>query len=185
MMDYKLYLYIALALISIFVYFYNSMLSRKNKASNAYASLDVMLKKRYDLIPNLVKVVKNYADFERDLLNKLTKLRSDLLNSDSYREVFDKNIVMTNTINKIIGYAENNPDLKANTNYLNLQKELAKIEDQISAARRTYNAHVTKYNNFIQFFPNSVFAMLFGFKKLEWFTFKEDEKIEVNIDEDN
>lgn len=182
---YKIVLYIVVVFLTAMISYYNIMRSKKNKATNAYASLDVMLKKRYDLIPNLVKIVKEYSDFEKEILKKLSQLRKELLVSNNYRDVFNKNIIMTETLNEFVGYAEAIPDLKANDNYLHLQNELSKVEDQISAARRTYNAHVTKYNNFIQFFPNNIFAFMFGFKKLEWFTFKENEKIEVNINENS
>ena len=182
---YKTIICIIILLIIVLIFYYNRMLSKKNKATNAYSSLDIMLKKRYDLIPNLVKVVKEYSNFEKTVLESVTKLRSDLLSTSNQDEIFEKNNYLVGYLDKIMGYAENNPDLKANKSYIDLQTTLTKLEEHISAARRTYNAHVTNYNNFIQFFPNNLFAKLYGFKKLEWFIFDGDEKVGVDFNEDN
>ena len=185
MSEYRNIIIILLFLVSIFVFFYNVMLTKRNKASNAFSSLDVMLKKRQDLIPNLVNVVKGYSDFEKSVFTDITKLRNELINSNDKNEILKKNVSLAIELNKLIAYVENYPDLKANKNYLELQKSLYKIEEQISAARRTYNAHVTNYNNFIQFFPNNIFAKIFGFKRLEWFVFEENDNIGVDFDENN
>ena len=185
MSEYRNIIIILLFLVSIFVFFYNVMLIKRNKASNAFSSLDVMLKKRYDLIPNLVNVVRGYSDFEKSVFTDITKLRNELINSNDKNEILEKNVSLAIELNKLIAYVENYPDLKANKNYLELQKSLYKIEEQISAARRTYNAHVTNYNNFIQFFPNNIFAKIFGFKRLEWFVFEENDNIGVDFDENN
>ena len=185
MSEYRNIIIILLFLVSIFVFFYNVMLIKRNKASNAFSSLDVMLKKRYDLIPNLVNVVRGYSDFEKSVFTDITKLRNELINSNDKNEILKKNVSLAIELNKLIAYVENYPDLKANKNYLELQKSLYKIEEQISAARRTYNAHVTNYNNFIQFFPNNIFAKIFGFKRLEWFVFEENDNIGVDFDENN
>lgn len=160
---------------------FNIMMSKKNRVYNAFSSMDVMLKKRYDLIPNLVKVVKEYDDYESDVLHSITKLRTTLLETSSTNEIFEKNMLLEENINAILYISENNPKLSSNQNYLELQRSLVELENQISAARRTYNAQVTNYNNFIQFFPNNIFAYIFNFKKFAWFEFSEKSDVKVDI----
>lgn len=174
------YFFIAIAAYTIAIY--NVMLSRKNKAQNAYSSLDVVLKKRYDLIPNLVTVVKQYTKHENATLKELVRLRTELLKDNQYKNVANMNEIMNESLNNIFVYAEKYPELQSSEQYLELQKNLTDIENHISAARRTYNAHVTKYNNTIQIFPNSIFAHIFKFDKLEWFEFKEDESVGIDFD---
>jgi len=182
----KIFIRIGYALIGLATYaiaIYNIMLSRKNKANNAYSSLDVVLRKRYDLIPNLVTVVKQYTKHENETLKELVQIRTELLKEPQQQNVADLNETMNKSLNSIFAYAENYPKLQASKQYLELQKELTEIENQISAARRTYNAHVTKYNNTIQIFPNNIFAHLFKFEKLDWFEFEKKESVEINFDE--
>ncbi len=158
-------------IISIFAIYYNTMLIKKNKVKNAFSSLDVMFKKRNDLIPNLVSTVKGYMEYEKDTLERVIALRNNLINRNSIRD----NLEMSQHINDILATIESYPDLKANEQVLKLQKTLYDLEEMISAGRRTYNAHVTNYNTFISMFPNLLFAKLFGFKKFE--LFKVDEEL--------
>ena len=132
-MEYIL-LFIIIILIIISIY-YNIMLKKENKIKNALAALDVMYKKRYDLIPNLVNVIKGYMIHENNLLNKVVKLRNNNSNDE-----------LDNNINELLVLLENYPILKSNENFLSLQDKLKIIEDEISAGRRTYNAHVVNYN---------------------------------------
>ena len=159
------------------------MLSKRNRARNAYSSLDVTLKKRYDLIPNLVAVVKQYTKHETTTLKELVNLRSKLMNNQPQHNVANMNENINRRLSNIFAYAEKYPELQSNQQYLELQKKLTEMENQIAAARRTYNAHVTKYNNTIQMFPNSIFAHIFKFNKLEWFEFKGKESMEIDFDE--
>ena len=157
-------------ILSIFVLYYNTMLVKKNGVKNAFSSLDVMFKKRNDLIPNLVSTVKGYMKHEQETLEKVILLRSNLKNNNSLKN----NVEISRYINEILAYMESYPDLKANEQSLKLQKTLYEIEEMISAGRRTYNAHVTNYNNFISIFPNLLFAKLFGFKKISLFKVQEE-----------
>lgn len=173
-------MYIALIILTILiilvVIIYNTMLSKKNKMLKAYSSLDVMLKKRYDLIPNIVETVKGYKDYEANTLNKITSIRSK---ADECKNVEDMNKVALeykDFMSDIDLLCESYPDLRASENFMHLQKILNEVEEQISAARRTYNAHVENYNTYISFIPINLFALLFGFKKYEFFEMSEEEK---------
>lgn len=178
--------YLIAVLIILFIYLiilYNVALSKKNKMLKAYSSLDVMLKKRYDLIPNIVNTVKGYKDYEAQTLEKIISLRKKADGDKSASDLNDTDKEYSSFIKDINILREQYPDLKANENFLHLQKTLNEIEEQISAARRTYNAHVESFNTFISFIPNNIFSGLFGFKKYEFFEATEEErtKVEVNI----
>lgn len=181
----KIVLYIIFVVGVYIVSLYNYILVKKNKVNNAYSSLDIMLKRRYDLIPNLVSVVKEYTKYENKILNHLVELRNELIKSNKPAEIARKNNYIDQAIKSIFVHVEKYPDLKASEQYLNLQKNLTETENHISAARRTYNAHVTKYNNTIETFPNIIFSKLFGFKKIEWFEFDSPEKEKVKVYEDD
>ena len=160
--------YIILFIISILVIiviYYNIMLKKENKIKNALATLDVMYKKRIDLIPNLVNVIKGYMFHEKDILKNITSLRNNSSNEE-----------IDNKIQELLILSENYPNLKANENFLSLQDKLKVIEDEISAGRRTYNAHVVNYNIFISMIPNVFFAKLLHFKKYELFKIDNDKK---------
>ena len=157
---------IILFIILLLIFYYNTMLKKANKVKNAYASLDVMFKKRNDLIPNLVNTVKGYAKHEEECLEKISKIRSSFNKGNT----FSLSNEISNTLNDIFALQESYPNLKANENFLKLQKALYDVEEHIGAARRTYNAHVTSFNNFVSVFPNLLFAKLFGFKKYSLFS---------------
>jgi len=143
---------------------------------NAFATIDVMLKRRFDLIPNLVAVVKQYASHEKELFAEITRLRSLDYNtfSESEKEAFDT--VFTHAEDRLLVIAESYPNLKASNNFMQLQRALNETEEQLAAARRTYNATVTDYNNSVQSFPNNLIATLTGFHCKEWFRIPEHEK---------
>ena len=149
---------------------YNSLIGRRNQVQNAESSIEVMLKKRYDLIPNLVETVKKYMNHEKDLLENITALRSKLITSSLEKP---KRIALENELSKGLSQlnisVENYPDLKANENFLNLQYNLNEIESQISASRRAYNASVLDYNNGLDKFPSNIIAGFFNFKREEFF----------------
>jgi len=148
-----------------FLLIYNGLISKKNQVDNAFAGIDVQLKKRYDLIPNLVSTVKEYAKHERDTLEKITMLRSQAMAPGVERE---NEVKINNELTGLLGglkfQMEAYPDLKANSNFLDLQSSLNEVEAQLSAARRTFNASVTDYNNGVQMFPSSIFASFMGLK---------------------
>lgn len=174
---------IIIAIILIFVLcvilIYNSILSKKNKLLKSYSTMDVMLKKRYDLIPNIVETIKGYTKYEQDILSKITNLRKT--NNSTIEENIKNDEEYSNVISNIYMLAEKYPDLKASDNFIHLQKVLVEIEEQISAARRTYNAHVEKYNTFISYFPLNIIAKFFGFRKYEFFEINSIQKENVKI----
>ena len=161
-------------LITITVAMYNTMKKKQNNVSNAFSSLDVVLKRRYDLIPNLVSCVKAYMIHEKETLENITMLRSEGLKNST--NTFEINNEIDSNLKNIFLLSEAYPDLKANENFTKLYVVMVDIEEHISAARRTYNAHVTNYNNFIQIIPNNIFAMLFQFKKAKLFDINENER---------
>lgn len=169
---------IVILLISI----YNGLIRRRNEVENAFGGMDVQLKKRYDLIPNLIASIKQYVKHEQETLNSLTKLRTSALNPNlSMNEKVDIDNRISDGINNIILSVESYPDLKASENFIHLQKSLNEIESQISAARRTFNAIVTDYNNGIQIFPNSIFASMMNMERKEVFVIPQVERENVDV----
>lgn len=163
---------IVVSLLVITIIYYNIMTRKYNKVKNALSSIDVMFKRRNDLIPNLVNTVKGYMNYEEECLSRVINLRNEMNNRVSNK----LNNEMSQGVKNLLATAEGYPTLLANEQFLKLQKALYDIEEIISAARRTYNAHVTSYNTFISIFPNFVFAKLFGFKKYELFKVSEELK---------
>ncbi|WP_281951745.1 LemA family protein [Nitrosophilus kaiyonis] len=166
----------------LFILMYNFLVSRKNQVENIFASVDALLKKRYDLIPNLVASVKEYMKHEKDILEEITKLRSQALNpyiSDEEKIDIDKK--MSKLLNSILVTVENYPQLKANQNILHLQHTLNEIEEQISAARRAYNQAVTDYNNAIEMFPTNILAKYMGYKRKKVFEISENERENIDV----
>lgn len=161
---------IILGILLIGVMYYNIMIRKSNKVKNALSSIDVMFKKRNDLIPNLVETVKGYINYEDKCLTKVVSLRNSINENNSNK----LNNEMSHNIKELLAIAEAYPNLKADEQFLKLQKALYDMEEVISAARRTYNAHVTNFNTFISIFPNILFAKLFGFKKYELFKLEKD-----------
>lgn len=168
---------IAAVLLLSSVVLYNGLVRRKNDVENAFGSVDVMLKKRHDLIPNLVETVKTYMKHEKSLLNEITELRTRALNSDlSGDERVDLENKITKGISGIMVAVENYPDLKANQNFLQLQGAWNEAEEQISAARRSFNAAVTAYNNSVETFPSNIMASMMGYKRRQVFEIPEKER---------
>lgn len=149
------------------IFFYNSLIGKKNQVTNAFSAIDVMLKKRFDLIPNLVEVVKQYTTYEQGTLTKIVELRSKAVSgniSDAEKAAIDTQL--SSSIKGLMLNVENYPDLKANTNFINLQTTWTESEEQIAAARRTYNSSVTDFNNAIMMFPGSMFAGMLNFQPM-------------------
>jgi LemA protein len=166
----------------IIIFMYNSLVRSKNDVENAFAGMDVQLKMRYDLIPNLVATVKQYASHEKDILENVTALRAKAMSGNISN---DEKVALDNQISKGIGgimvAVENYPDLKANENFVNLQRSLNEIESQISASRRAYNSAVTDYNNAVETFPKNIMAGMMGYKRKEVFVIPEVERQNVNV----
>lgn len=176
---------LVILLIFYIIYSFNRFITYKNRIKNAFAQIDVQLKKRADLIPKLVKVVKGYAKHERSVLESITKIRSELLKSVKAKDL--KNIAkqdydLTNLLKRLFVVVENYPDLKANKNFLVLQEEITAIEDKIAFARQLYNDLVMHYNNLIEKFPTNIMAKLFSFKKYDFYKAEESDKKDVKID---
>lgn len=161
---------------------YNGLIRRRNEVDNAFGGIDVQLKKRYDLIPNLVSTVKQYATHEKELLTKVTEMRSQ---ATSGKLNNDEKVALDNQISagmkSIMVAVENYPDLKASDNFMNLQRTLNEVESQISAARRTYNTIITFYNNGIQTFPRNIIAGMMNMQRKEVFVIPETERQNVDV----
>jgi LemA protein len=172
---------LVLAFIIVMV-LYNSLIGKKNQVENAFGGMDTMLKKRYDLIPNLVSTVQQYATHERELLEKVTNLRTQAIQgnlSDEDKVELDNQI--SGALGQIMVAVESYPDLKANKNFLQLQASLNEVEEQISASRRAYNAAVTDYNNGVEMFPTNIMAGMMNLKRKKVFEITETERQNVNV----
>lgn len=175
---------ILLILVLILILMYNSLVAKKNQVENIFASVDTNLKKRYDLIPNLVASVSKYMEHEKSLLEEVTKLRSEANRpniSDEEKIALDAKV--TSALGSIMVAVENYPQLKANENVIHLQHTLHEVEEQISAARRAYNQAVTDYNNAIEMVPTNFMASLMNYKRKEVFEIVESQRQNVNVKE--
>jgi len=168
----------------ILVLMYNSLVAKKNQVENIFASVDTQLKKRYDLIPNLVASVSKYMDHEKSLLEEVTKLRSEANRPNiSDKQKMDLDAKITKTLGSIMIAVENYPELKANENVMHLQRSLNEVEEQIAAARRAYNQAVTDYNNALEMIPTNLMASMMGYTKKDVFEITEAERKNVNVSE--
>ena len=158
---------------------YNSLIKLRNMVRNAWSDIDVQLKKRHDLIPNLVETVKGYAAHEKTVLENVTKARSMAAQAKGPEESAQAENMLTQALRQLFAVVENYPDLKANQNFLALQEELRNVEDQIQEARRYYNAVVRDYNIRTESFPSNIIASIFNFKKEQFFEIEEPEEREV------
>ena len=157
---------------------YNKLVKGRNSIKNAKSAIDVYLNQRFDLIPNLVECVKGYASHEKEVFEEITSLRATYNNDKSIKEAEKLN----NKMNQVIAVAENYPELKASEHFLNLQRNLTKIESQLQAARRIYNMEVTSYNNKVETIPTNIIASIFGFKEEELFQIEEYKKENIKIE---
>jgi len=161
---------------------FNGLVTLKNRAKEAWADIDVQLKRRYDLIPNLVETVKGYATHERELFEKVTQARTAAMGATGLKDKADAENALSGTLKSLFAVAENYPDLKASTNFLALQNEVTDTEDKIQAARRFYNTNVRDLNIKVESFPANIIAGSFGFKQMELFqTANETEREPVGV----
>jgi len=162
---------IVVVLLIIFLTIYNGLVRRRNQVKNSWAQIDVQLKRRYDLIPNLVETAKGYMKHERETLEAVTKARNiaQQLSSAGAGERAKAEGELSSVLSRLLAVVENYPDLKANQNFLALQEELASTENKISFSRQYYNDSVLRYNNQTQMFPSNIVAGMFGFKASEFF----------------
>ena len=160
----------------------NALVSLRNKVRNQFSQIDVQLKKRYDLIPNLVETVKGYAKHESETLEAVMKARASYASATTDSEKVEASNEMTKAVSKLLAVAEAYPDLKANANFLDLQQQLKEIEDKIGYARQFYNDSVMVYNNKIEMFPSSIVANMRGFKAEAFFQAAEQERENVKVE---
>ena len=163
---------------------YNGLIKLKNRTDEAWSDIDVQLKRRYDLIPNLVETVKGYAAHEKTAFENVTEARSRAMGAKSVKEQAEAENALAGTLKTLFAVAEAYPDLKANQNFLELQRELTDTEDKIQASRRFYNGNVRDFNIKIQTFPNNMVAQMLGFKQREFFETEEAaarEPVKVNF----
>jgi LemA protein len=166
---------ICLVPLIICIVIYNALVSLRNQIKESWADIDVQLKRRYDLIPNLVNTVKGYAAHEKAVFEKVVEARNRAFNNNGpyASQAVDEN-QMLGTLKTLFAVAENYPELKANENFLKLQRELADTEDKIAAARRFFNGNVRDYNNKVQMFPSSIIAGMFSFKSEDFFEVEDE-----------
>ena len=155
---------------------YNKLVRLSNKVDEGFSTMDVYLKKRFDLIPNLVETVKAYASHEKSTLEEVTKWRAAAMEAKTPEELMKSNQKLSGAIANIFATAENYPDLKANDNFLDLQRQLKELEEKIAFARQFYNDTVMKYNEYLQRFPSNIIANIFKYKERPYFEMNEAEK---------
>ncbi len=181
-----MWIYIIIAIIVLIVIYalalYNSFVKLNNKVKEAFSTMDVYLKKRWDLIPNIVEIVKGYAKHEKDTLKEVVELRNSTYDKMSDEEKIKTNEQLSSGINKIMALAEAYPDLKANENFKDLSKQLTKVEDDITNSRKYYNGVVRIYNNKVEMFPSNIFAGLFGYRSKAMFEASANERENVKVE---
>lgn len=164
------------------VLLYNSLVNLRNRVSEAWSDIDVQLKRRYDLIPNLIKTVKGYAAHESGVFDRVTRARTAAMQAGNAADKAQAENMLNETLKSLFAVAEAYPDLKANQNFLELQRELSDTENKIQAARRFYNGNVLALNNKIDMFPSNIIASLFNFTKREFFEVADGEKAPVQVE---
>ncbi len=172
---------IVLLVIYIFVT-YNNLIKKRNIVKEAFSTMDIYLKKRWELVPNLVEIVKGYAKYEQETLNEITSLRVNSYDNMNINKKLDINEKLTEGISKIMAISENYPELKASENFLQLSRDLTKIEDEIANSRKYYNGAVRILNNKIQMFPSNIVANIFGFKLANMFEANTEEKNSIKVE---
>lgn len=172
---------VVLFVIVYFWFLYNSLATAKVRIQEALSGIDVQLKRRADLIPNLIETVKGYAKHEKGVFEEVTKARSALLKAESTPEKAAANNMLEGALKSLFAVAENYPDLKANQNFLDLQNELSDTEDKIAYSRQFYNSNVRDYNSMVVTFPNTLIANMFGFGQMEFFEAEEEDKKKVSV----
>ena len=172
---------IVVVLLVASVLIYNSLVRRRNQVDNAWSQIDVQLKRRYDLIPNLVETVKGYAAHERGTLEAVTEARAQAINAQGAADQASAENVLSGALKSLFAVSESYPDLKANQSFLALQQELTETEDRAAYARQYYNDAVLSYNNAIGTVPQSIFAAMFGFRPREYFRAGGEERGQVRV----
>ena len=183
----EMYVWIILGILTVLgvwiVMIYNGLVRLKVRTNEAWSDIDVQLKRRYDLIPNLMNTVKGYAKHERELFEKVTQARANAMNAQNPEEKGQAENMLSGALKSLFAVSENYPDLKANENFLELQRELSDTENKIQASRRFYNGNVRDLNTKIQIFPDSIVANMLKISKREFFEIEEEkEKENVKVE---
>lgn len=181
---YMLWIIILVVVVLVAMYVistYNGLVVARNKVRDQFSQIDVQLKRRFDLIPNLVETVKGYAKHESETLEKVIQARNNYANAKTDAEKLEASKEMSRGVMNIMALAESYPDLKANTNFVDLQNQLKEVEEKISYARQFYNDSVLMYNNKIEMFPSNLVASIFGFKRETFFEADEKERENVQV----
>ena len=160
---------------------YNGFVKLRNQIEEAFSTMDIYLKKRYEMIPNLVEIVKQYSIHEKETLEKIVQARSMAINARSVEERGQNENMLSGALKSLFAISEGYPELKANQNYLELQDQLVVLEDDISQSRKYYNGVVKVMNNKVEIFPSNLFAKIFGFKRYPYFMADEYERQNVEI----
>jgi len=182
MAPYYIIIGIVAILILYIIYLYNSLVKMRARVYEGESDIEVQLKRRHDLIPNLIETVKGYASHEKTVFENVTQARTQALGARSMQEKAQAENMLSQTLKTLFAVAENYPDLKANANFLEFQRELADTENKIQASRRFYNANVRDYNTAVDSFPTNIIASIFNFKKFEFFDMDESEKAVPKVD---
>ena len=181
-----MWIYIIITIIVLIVIYalaiYNGFVQLNNKVKEAFSTMDVYLKKRWDLIPNIVETVKGYAKYEKDTLKEVIELRNGVYDKMSLDEKIKTNEQLSNNINRMMALAESYPELKASDNFKDLSKQLTKVEDDIANSRKYYNGVVRIYNNKVEMFPSNIFACIFRFKTKPMFEASANERENVKVE---
>jgi len=175
---------IVVVIVAVLAGMYNGLVKRRNQVDNSWSQIDVQLKRRHDLIPNLVEAVKDYMSFEQETLTNVTKARTAAIDASAKgpQAVAEAENALTGTLKSLFAVTENYPDLKANQNVIQLQEELTSTENKIAFARQFYNDSVLTYNNKIQMFPSNLIAGMFNFTTRQFFEVPEAEKAVPTVD---
>lgn len=166
---------IAVAIVLYAISAYNGLVNKRNKVANSWSQIDVQLKRRFDLIPNLLETVKGYAAHEKQTFEAVVQARNNFMSAGSHQEAMKANSELSQGLNRLLAITEAYPELKANENFQELQRELSRTEDKITYARQFYNDVTMNYNNAVQMFPTSIFANRFNFIEEPFFTIDEKE----------
>ncbi len=175
-------IFLGLALVVIWIIFtYNKLVVVRNRIDEALSGIDVQLKRRADLIPNLVETVKGYAKHEKEVFENVTKARSALMSADTPHKKAEANNMLAGALKSLFAVAEAYPDLKANENFQDLQRQLEDTEDKVAFSRQFYNSNVLEFNNKIEMFPNNILANFLSYQEVEFFTAEDEDREEVEV----
>ena len=177
-----IFIIIAILVVLFVILTYNGLVKARMQTRESWSQIDVQLKRRNDLIPNLIETVKGYGHYEQETLEKVTQLRAQVASASSPAQAMQASDALSRQVSGIFAVAENYPDLKANSNYIKLQEELTNTENKISYARQLYNSVVSNFNVKLQTFPSNLIASIFGFKEAEFLETQEEEKAVPKVD---